>query len=331
MTSPAASCGVVIPAHNYGHLLGRALAAVAAQETPVAEVVVVDDGSTDDTPDVARAALAEHFSGRGTYLRQANAGAAVARNAGLARVRSEWVWFVDADDEPTPDALSKLSALAEKRPEAAIVFGGYRVVRPGLGPGGGDKLRDKLVAPDAVGPDRLANFRRFVRGELRGLTTGTALVRRDVAECHGFEPRCLRSQDRVFFGRVIAGHDVAAIPGEAGIVLRALRHAASLRKNADRMRRAEPFVVRALFDPNRLPPAAMALRAEFAGRYGVDVATNYFRNGWHARSRRAYERAVAAHPPQLLRLRPLGRYLRSTLAVLAGGDREDARRSTAAR
>ncbi|MEL7237805.1 MAG: glycosyltransferase family A protein [Planctomycetota bacterium] len=308
---------IVIPTFNYAHLVGQAIASCARQSFGDHEVIVVDDGSTDDTKTVVEQAFTDHLGGEGTYVYQENAGLPVARNTGLDRCTGDWVLFFDADDELEPHALQAFEDAIQANPDAVLLFGGYRSVTPREGEAA--KIRDNPAA--SVTDQPIDNFRRFVRGELRGLTPGSAIVRRDIAEAVRFDPKCQRSQDRVFFGQIIASHPVANLPGERGIVVRCLRHGGSLRKNPHRMQQAEPFIVNSLFDAAKLPAEAMAYRNEFAGRYGIDVATNYFRSGWHRESRRAYRRAVATHPPQRWRLRPLWRWVRSTAAMWIGRDR----------
>ena len=108
---------VVIPCFDQAHFLGEAIESVAAQGRAVAEIVVVDDGSSDNSYAVA-----------GRYpsvrrLRQENRGVAVARNLGLASSSGEFVVFLDADDRLLPEAIELgVSALA-KRPHVAFVAG----------------------------------------------------------------------------------------------------------------------------------------------------------------------------------------------------------------
>jgi glycosyltransferase involved in cell wall biosynthesis len=82
---------VVIPVHNGQRFLGQALDSAFAQGWEPLEVIVIDDGSTDATADIARAHPV-------TYLRQDHAGVSAARNAGVAAARGEFVAFLDADD-----------------------------------------------------------------------------------------------------------------------------------------------------------------------------------------------------------------------------------------
>jgi glycosyltransferase involved in cell wall biosynthesis len=98
----------VIPTHNRSAALRRALDSVFAQTRPADEVVVVDDGSLDDTP----AWIPRDFPDV-TYIRQDNAGVSAARNRGVASCRSEWIAFLDSDDEWRPKKLElQIEALA---------------------------------------------------------------------------------------------------------------------------------------------------------------------------------------------------------------------------
>ena len=84
---------VVIPSYNRADLIGETLANVLGQSRPPDEVIVVDDGSTDDSTRVV-----EGFGDRVTLIRQANAGPGAARNRGLAAARGELIQFMDSDD-----------------------------------------------------------------------------------------------------------------------------------------------------------------------------------------------------------------------------------------
>ena len=95
------SVSLIIPAFNAAGTLRETLESVAAQSVPLDEVIVVDDGSTDSTAEIA-----ESFSGV-RLIRQANNGAAAALNAGLALVSGSVFAFLDADDLWTPDTVRR--------------------------------------------------------------------------------------------------------------------------------------------------------------------------------------------------------------------------------
>lgn len=107
---------VIIPVHNGAHFLGAALESVFAQDYEPLEVIVADDGSTDDSVAVARG-----FPGV-RCLELAKGGVSRARNLAVASSNGEWLAFLDADDTWLPDKLSGQMALADAHPAAGFVL-----------------------------------------------------------------------------------------------------------------------------------------------------------------------------------------------------------------
>ena len=132
MVAQPLSVTAVIPCHNGARHLAQTLASIQAQQRPVRETIVVDDGSSDGSPELAEARGAR-------CIRQAvAAGAATARNVGVAAARTDLVAFLDQDDLWTPDHLATLVPLLEDS-GAAVAYGQMqafegstqRLVRPG--------------------------------------------------------------------------------------------------------------------------------------------------------------------------------------------------------
>jgi glycosyltransferase involved in cell wall biosynthesis len=103
--------------YNGARHVRHAVASVLAQAHGAIEVVVADDGSTDETPEVVHS-----LDSRVVYLRQANAGTAAARNLGLAHARGTYVGFLDADDRWHPEKLTRQLARFSARPELGVSF-----------------------------------------------------------------------------------------------------------------------------------------------------------------------------------------------------------------
>ena len=106
---------VIIPTHNRAHTIGRAIESVLKQSLSPAEVIVVDDGSTDDT-----AELIQHDFPDCRYLHQQNQGVSSARNSGISAADSEWLAFLDSDDEWMPDKLATQAAALECNPDVHL-------------------------------------------------------------------------------------------------------------------------------------------------------------------------------------------------------------------
>ena len=116
MTPPLVSC--VVPVFNGERYLGVALNSIAAQTYRHTEIIVIDDGSTDGTP-----AVAETTPVALRYLRQANAGPAAARNAGIREAAGDLIAFLDADDLWPKDRLTRIVDTFLANPSLDIVVG----------------------------------------------------------------------------------------------------------------------------------------------------------------------------------------------------------------
>jgi glycosyltransferase involved in cell wall biosynthesis len=111
---------IIIACYNYGRFLGEAIASTHAQILPATEIIVVDDGSTDETSVVAR-----RFPDV-QYLHQENKGVSAARNRGLAESTGDYIVFLDADDRLLPRAIKSGIKCFARNPSSGLVFGAYR-------------------------------------------------------------------------------------------------------------------------------------------------------------------------------------------------------------
>jgi glycosyltransferase involved in cell wall biosynthesis len=109
---------VITPCYNGSRYLEETLRSAVGQSRPPLEVIVVDDGSSDES-----AAIAERFGPPVRVVRQANQGESVARNRGLAEARGTHVLFLDADDLLAPEALARLTEAVRDQPDAVALMG----------------------------------------------------------------------------------------------------------------------------------------------------------------------------------------------------------------
>src|SRR5919202_4974837 len=166
---------VVIPCYNQAHFLAEAIESVLEQTYPHFEIVVVDDGSTDNTTEVASG---YYPSEKVRLLRQENKGLSAARNAGLAESRGEYVVFLDADDRLLAEALEVGIRELEAHPECAFVSGHIRRIAAD-----GSPLRTPPQALHIahVEGDHYARLLRYNYIE----TPGTVMYRRSVFDSVG--------------------------------------------------------------------------------------------------------------------------------------------------
>lgn len=176
---------VVIPTRDRSSLLVRALGTVLAQDMADFEVVVVDDGSTDDS----QARVEALGDRRVRYVRQQPQGAPAARNRGVELARADVVTFLDSDDEACPGWLSTITApFAE--PDVGIVCVGHRTVDA-------DGCEGAVELPEPGGPlyaDQVVNF-----------MPGTFAVKKSIVEgVGGYRDQRARQQKEL--GRRITRH-----------------------------------------------------------------------------------------------------------------------------
>jgi glycosyltransferase involved in cell wall biosynthesis len=160
---------VVIPCFNYAHFLGQAIQSVLDQDYPSIEVIVVNDGSTDDP-----AAVVANFPAV-RYVTQENRGLAAARNAGLAHCRGELVVFLDADDRLRPGAITAGARLLEANPSLGFAAGYSTLIT------GGGLAQPTVNRPGCEGDDAYVSLLR--RNTIRN--PGTVLFRREMVEAAG--------------------------------------------------------------------------------------------------------------------------------------------------
>ena len=151
---------VVIPCYNHGAFLAEAIESIQAQTYPHIEILVVDDGSTDNTKEVACG-----FE-KVRYIHQPNAGLSAARNTGIKASTGAYILFSDADDWLMPNAVETNMVLLQQRPDAAFVSGGHKKVN-----------RWKQTLEEEPFPVEQDHFQRMLQGNYIGMH-GTVLYQR---------------------------------------------------------------------------------------------------------------------------------------------------------
>ena len=124
LASPAPAVSILTPAYDVARFIGAALDSVLGQDFPDWEMIVVDDGSRDDTA----AQVVARRDRRIRLIRQENAGVSAARSRAMAEARGDAFLFLDADDWLAPDALSRLVDTLAAAPQAVAAHGGYAVM-----------------------------------------------------------------------------------------------------------------------------------------------------------------------------------------------------------
>jgi glycosyltransferase involved in cell wall biosynthesis len=200
------SVSVVIPVYNGEKFLGEAIASVLHQTVPAQEIVVIDDGSTDCTPQIAAG-----FGPAVSYYRQERQGPPGARNFGIGKAASDWVSLLDADDV-WPENSLELQLASIGRDTSLQVVVGYALLWPGL-----EKESVSFSNEVSEEPRLIMNL-------------GSALIRRSLFDRLGrLDPKLLYCDDWDWFmrARELGIH----IGVHNGLVLYYRRHAGNLTNN----------------------------------------------------------------------------------------------------
>lgn len=178
---------VIIPLYNKSPYIEKALMSVMYQTFTDYELIVVDDGSMDDSAAKTETVLSE-YSTPHKLIRQQNAGVSVARNTGVAQSQGEYLCFLDADDWWDPDFLKEMSQLIDEYPDAGIYGTNYTIVN--------ETKHKTRISPIGVEPGFESGYINYCQVYAKTLAmplwTGAVSIPRCVFdETHGF-PRGIR-------------------------------------------------------------------------------------------------------------------------------------------
>ncbi len=241
MSAERIAVTAIIPAYNEADRIGAAIESVLAQTYPAAEILVIDDGSSDDT-----AAVAARYGVR--VVTQKNGGISAARNRAFAEAAGDWIALLDADDLWLPQRLQWLARAAGARPEIGFGFSDYTVEENGVQNAPSNLARTpqyRVARGEAVATDihvlpRAALCKALAVGNFLG--TSTVFVRRELVAQHDLrfdETLPLRtaeyqiSEDVEWYLRVLKWTDALAIER---VLARYVRRSDSQAENYGRVR-----------------------------------------------------------------------------------------------
>ena len=274
------SFSVIIPNYNNASTLARAIESVLTQDYPAREIIIIDDGSTDASAEVAAA-----FGNQVRYVRQPNAGVSAARNNGARLASGEWLAFLDADDVYLPGRLATHAAWIERDPDIDFLFGDQEQREPD------GKLLKRAINASESGRSLLArhpgvedipldknDFELFIADGFAEIRT-LSVPRSTFLRLGGFPLEHKIGEDLFFFVRLCAASRKGGVvnrplaiyyiyPTSAlrkDVILAQSRYVAALDALEDEMRVAEPGLRRgwrAKLRHGRLSLAYMYLRKD---------------------------------------------------------------------
>lgn len=279
---------VVIPAFNRAFILPEALDSVLAQTYKDFEVIVVDDGSTDNTEEV----LQPYIQRRGVrFLVQANQGPAAARNRGIEAARGKYVAFLDSDDLWLPIKLSVQIPRMEAHPEAVMSYGNVLNFTPETG---AVRLRYRRKAMRSGDLYHLLVYKKIL------CLPSTVVVRKEVAQrVGGFDEALRRSEDRDFSIRMARQGPFLGSPEPVSVMR--LHDCVNPKDVADDLPydavyNADQRVVGKMLESD---PGLRSIARRIRSRYHFVWGLGYLAAGERRKARVQFWRSVCENPLQL--------------------------------
>jgi glycosyltransferase involved in cell wall biosynthesis len=282
------SVSVVVPAYNAARTIETTLHSVLQQTVEDLELLVVDDGSTDTTPDIVRSVKDDRLR----LLQQPNAGHASARNAGIRAAQGRYVAVVDADDVWLPHKLERQVALLDSHPEVRALHGSAVFVD--------DSLRPLFIATSPDGKNDLLDVLCF-RG-LAAMMVTLIAERALLEQVGGFDPSLIILQDWELAIRLARLGELYSI--SEPLVLYRL-HATNQSKQIDLHIEPGERVLTHFFNDPTLSPDIAARRSYVYAHFYAMLCGGAFQLGRPAYAAHWARRAIACDPRVLAYLAAL--------------------------
>ncbi len=251
---------VVIPNYNYARFLREAIDSVLAQTYAEIEIIVVDDGSTDDSKDILKS-----YGQQIKAVFQQNQGVSAARNNGVNESRGEFISFLDADDLWLPAKIEKQVVRFQEDEKLGLVHVGVVEVDAN-----GDFLLERLEGLEGDVSGELLLIKQTILGGGSGL-----MVRRDVFdEVGGFDNRLSTSADWDLFYQISSRYPIGFVPE---ILLKYRVHNSNMHSNVSAMEHDMMIAFEKAFI--EMTPELKKIRRRAYGSLHQNLAGSYFAAG----------------------------------------------------
>lgn len=205
-TSTPIKISAVIPTYNREQLIGRAIRSALAQKYPALEIIVVDDGSSDNT-----SRQVQEFGDKVIYVFQPNSGVSAARNLGVERSRGDWVAFLDSDDAWEPFHLSRMAdAITETNGTAALYFSDLQHPESQ----GGSRLWERCRFQIAEKWQLSSNASEWAMMTIQPMMLQASVILKSAYKRVGGLPEQFRTREDTFlFHKLALEHTICAVAG----------------------------------------------------------------------------------------------------------------------
>lgn len=195
---------VVIPIYNKSKYLNKSLSSVVHQSFNEFEIILINDGSTDNSLEIAKIVISQVSDKKCIIIDQPNQGVSTARNNGVAAASFPNIAFLDADDWWHPDYLLNLKKLIDKYPEAGIYGSSYFKVK------NKEEISAKIGLQEDFQDGLINYFQVYAKTLWMPLTSSSTIIKKTVFdEFNGFNPQLKLGEDFYLWAHVALNYTVA--------------------------------------------------------------------------------------------------------------------------
>lgn len=288
---------VVIPCYNYAHTVGRAIESILAQDGDDFEIIVVNDGSTDDSEPVIKYYSSRHPN-LVRYEYQDNSGPAATRNRGIQLSKGRYLIFLDADDEMVDGALSRVRDHLDEEGDVDFLIGGHISASDN----GDEKTRHVKPLPHEPEQRFLAYLNRKI-----SISNGATLMHRRIFDTIKYCEDLRNVEDIPVFAQVLALYDCRVIDTP---IAKICKHSDSLRYDTNIARDVGLRVVDVLFDKKILPSELFKYRRMYYAKRCLSLFRIFYLGGEREAARHYYCTALKTDPRALLKWSYFKKYIR---------------------
>ncbi len=253
---------IIIPSYNYANYLPDTVKSVLTQSGSDYELIVINDGSADNTDDVA-AQLLEETNGGFRYYSQENQGVSATRNRGIELARGEYLYFLDSDDKLLDHALSTFRETIDSSPAADMLVARYFSVDSH------GKRKERCLW--SLSGSQEENFKNYLLNVDNSLLCSSIVFKKSVFEDYNFPQHLRLYEDEPVFAHVLANFGVVKVEKPVALIQ---KHAGSLRHQV--YHGLVELSVDEIFTPLRIPEAFMKYRDLYLGLKYLDQFRTLF-------------------------------------------------------
>lgn len=299
MTVSKPNFSIIIPTYNYAHTLPRAVESVLVQLTTEHELIIVDDGSTDETKQVLICLQKKHPE-QFRIIHKENGGVSTARNRGISESCGRFLIFLDADDELTPDALQLFQEHLNAQPETRVIIGGHWACS--------DNGKKRLHSGEDLPSDSVTRLRYYLLDKRVSISHGACAMHRDVFKLGNYPEAFRSAEDIPVFAQAIANFPCGSIKQPLAVIH---KHNDSLRHQFTYAKTGGLALVDEVFSPQRLSKKFQIIKQD----YYIKRCLSLFRSATIAGDRDAAKTYYVMALKKNWRIIFLGSYTRKALRL----------------